>query len=122
MTQEITVNDGELGQIKLAERKETSETGQSQSVKKPKSKKGPDAARYKREQGNTQCPLSKYNFINLAAAAAAKGDGNESEEEISEVTELVATPTVNDDSSDQDSDEEQEWKKLQKRGQSPFYI
>lgn len=91
--EEMTVNDGEFGEVKVtpAEKKEAVQAPQ----KKITAKKGPQAAAARR----------------AAKARANANETKEESEEESESTELI----VKDDHSESEDEEEKTWKKLQKR-------
>merc|ERR1719466_274344 len=103
----MTINDGEMGEIKIAVKKEIADAPK-QTTSKPKSKKGPEAAAERRRRKAER----------EAAQKDGTGDaGDDSSEEASETTELVPDTRGEEESSDEEGDEEQYWKKVQKKVQ-----
>jgi len=105
--EELTINDGEMGEIKIAVKKEVGEAPKTQTSK-PKSKKGPEAAAERRRR------KAEREAAQKDGGDAADGD---SSEEASETTELVPAERDEEVSSDEEGDEEQYWKKVQKKVQ-----
>lgn len=113
--EEMVVNDGELGEVKVSINVEQQQKQQSQGAKKKKGnkKKGPAATAAKRAE-------------KAAREAAEKGSGEPAEEEEdedeeegdednSESTELVPQEQDGQESSEEEDDEEVEWKRLQSK-------
>lgn len=103
--EEMSINDGELGEIKIAVKKEITDAPK-QNTSKPKSKKGPEAAAERRRRKAER-----------EAAQKDAGDADDSSEEASETAELVPAERGDVDSSDEEGDEEKYWKKVQKKVQ-----
>merc|ERR1712096_378192 len=91
--EEMSINDGELGEIKIAVKKEITDAPK-QNTSKPKSKKGPEAAAERRRRKAER-----------EAAQKDAGDADDSSEEASETAELVPAERGDVDSSDEEGDE-----------------